>query len=54
MNQQYICEIRLNGQIDRRSYLADLPVKTGTMLLGRVLSAGLGAAFAWGLGSLFL
>ena len=34
--------------------LADLPVKTGTMLLGRVLSAGLGAAFAWGLGSLFL
>ena len=26
MNQQYICEIRLNGQIDRRSYLADLPV----------------------------
>ena len=34
--------------------LADLPVKTGTMLLGRVLSAGLGAAFAWGLGRLFL
>ena len=34
--------------------LADLPVKTESMLLGRVLSAGLGGAFAWGLGSLFL
>ena len=34
--------------------LADLPVKTGQLVLGRVLSAGLGAAFAWGLGSLFL
>lgn len=34
--------------------LADLPVRTGTVLLGRVLSAGLGAVFAWLLGSLFL
>ena len=34
--------------------LADLPVKTGTMLLGRVLSAGLGAGFAWVLGTILL
>ncbi len=34
--------------------LADLPVKTGTLLLGRVLSAGYGAVLAWLLGRLFL
>ncbi len=34
--------------------LADLPVKTGTMLLGRVLSAVLGAGFAWVLGTILL
>lgn len=34
--------------------LADLPVKPGKMLLGRMISAVLGAAFAWLLGALFL
>ena len=34
--------------------LADLPVKMGTMLLGRVLSAVLGAGFAWVLGTMLL
>lgn len=34
--------------------LADLPVKTGKMLLGRVLSAVLGAGFAWVLGTMLL
>lgn len=34
--------------------LADQPVKTGKMLLGRVISAVFGAGFAWGLGTFFL
>lgn len=34
--------------------LADQPVKTGVMLLGRILSAVLGAGFAWVLGTIFL
>ncbi len=34
--------------------LADQPVKTGVMLLGRILSAILGAGFAWVLGTIFL
>lgn len=34
--------------------LADQPVKTGVMLLGRILSAVLGAVFAWVLGTVFL
>lgn len=34
--------------------LADQPVKTGVMLLGRILSAVLGAGFAWVLGMIIL